>query len=526
MVVDIRRLLASSLGLWIVLAVVFLTVLFAPWKKLEHHINLQFGIDIAGGVYTTLGVKTDEAIAYELQSTVQSALAGLKRSGEKIEPTATKFDAEKLIYTITCANMDQVIKLQEAIERSYGRNTHDLVFNSAHEELTVQFSEGKKADIRKQAVQNNKEVLQMRLNQGGQEEIPVYISGKDRIVVELPDTKSIAEAKQKIGKPAMLEFRIVEQSAASKEDLLDKFDGQLPEGMEILPGKRGSREMGYYLVPTYTEVTGRDLITARVQSSAEGVAVAFKFNVEGGKKFYDLTSQNVTRTLAAILDHEVVSAATINCAISNEGIITGHFSMKEGKELAALLRSGAFTAPVTFEEERVIGPNLGADAIRGGLLACIIGLALLLAFSVLYYRVSGLIAYGVLLYNLLLLLFIFSVIKAVLTLPGIAGLALTVGMAIDSSILIFERTKELLRQGATITHAVHQGFFSSLATILDANITALIVGIILYNFGTGPIRGFAITMIIGIFTTLISGLLVLRSIFEYRLARGVQKLSI
>jgi len=529
--IAVRRLLGSSLAVWFVIALAVMYFLYPLSKK------LQFGIDIVGGTYITLGVKTNEAIAYDLQSLVQGALHEAHRR-EKIDPTATKLDKDNLSFIVTFADPAHALKVQSIIENEYSskqrQSARDLNFSLAGNELTVKFSEGKESAIRRQALASDKEVLQTRLNAKGVEETPVYVRGNDRIVVELPNVHDPIEAKKMIGTPAMLEFRIVEAGpASSREELLDKFDGELPEGMEIMDGHDSHEEgTSYYLVPSYTEVTGRNLLSAKpkhFQDSRSGefkMAVEFDFNAEGGEKFHELTSQNVGRLLAAILDKKVISAAKIETAIGRHGMITGYFSQEYAKDLATLLKSGAYTAPVTFEEERHIGPALGSDSIKSGLLACLIGLALLFTFSVLYYKLSGLFAFGVLLYNLLLLLFMLSQLRAALTLPGIAALALTVGMAIDSSILIFERTKEMLRQGASIPQAVRQGFSGSLATILDANITTLIVGIILYNFGTGPIKGFATNIIIGIFTTLATGLLLLRSIFEFWISRNIQKLSI
>lgn len=531
--IAVRRLLASSLGFWLALIPVFIWFLYPPMKR------LHFGIDIVGGTYITLGVKTDEAIAYELQALAQGALAEIKKS-EKIEPVLSKFDKDALIFKMTFADPGQAIKVQSFIENEYGKKRQtrkDLEFALNGNELSLAFSEGKKSEIRKQAVIGDKEVLQTRLNITGREETPVYISkasGVERIVVELPNVHDPIQARKMIGTQAMLDFRIIEAGpAATKDELLDKFDGELPEGMEILEGENSRSEgVAYYLVPSYSDITGRYLLKTKptMVNDRHGelrMAVEFEFNADGGQKFYELTSQNLGRLLGAVLDKKVISAATINDKIGRHGTIQGAFSQEYAQELAALLKSGAFTAPLTFEEERHIGPALGSDSIHSGLISCLIGLALLFVFSVLYYKVSGLLAFSVLLYNLLLLLFILSQLKAALTLPGIAGLALTVGMAIDSSILIFERTKELLRQGSvTIAQAVWQGFSGSLATILDANITTFIVGLILFNFGTGPIKGFASTLIVGIFTTLISGLLVLRSIFEFRLSRNIQKLSI
>ncbi len=529
MVTAMRRTFISSLGFWIVLAGIALYFIYPPMKQ------LKFGSDLVGGRYITLGVKTGEAVVYELQSLVQAGLNTLK-TADKIEPVAVKPDAQHPAITISFSKQEDALKAQQVIESDYREHyntSKDIKFNLVGNDLVVKFSERKEEEIRKTALLNDKEVLRTRLNAIGVEEVPVSIHGKDRIVVELPDVQDPIQAKKMIGTPAMLEFRIVEEGpAASREELLDKFNGEIPEGMEILEGRdRRSEGVSYYLVPNYSEVTGRYLLKAKPQMGQArggqmGMLVAFEFNAEGGDKFYQMTSQNLGRLLAAILDKKVISAATIQDKIRRHGTISGQFSPEEAKELATMFKSGAFSAPVTFEEERNIGPALGQDLIKRGLIACGVAITLLFIFSVVLYKLSGLFAFFVLLYNLLMVLFILRSIHAALTLPGIAGLALTVGMAIDSSILIFEKIRELLAQGVPVPQAVRQGFASPLSIILDANIMNFIVCVILYNFGTGPIKGFAITTMIGIIMTLISGLLVLRSIFEAWLSRDIQKLSI
>ncbi len=530
MVTSFRRILASSLGFWLLLLALALYFLYPPMKR------LTFGIDLVGGTYIILGVQVNEAIVHELQSLMLSSANGLKRD-EKIEVTSSKINKEDRFFEMTFTDQSEALKAESYIRENYrdqGRSKNDLEMSITDSVLKVKFSHKKEELISRAALRSNKDVLQTRLNAIGVEEVPVYISGKDRIIVALPNVHDPIQAKKMIGTPAMLEFRIIEEGpVATKDELLDKFDGELPEGMEILEGRDRHMEGGkaFFLVPDYSEVTGRYLLkaVARPTQDSSGfvrMAVAFTFNSEGGDHFYELTSQNVGRLLAAIIDKKVVEYAVIKDKIRSEGSISGDFTPDKAKELATLLKSGAFTAPVTFEEERHIGPALGADSIMRGLISCLVGLGLLFIFSLLYYRLSGLFASLVLIYNLILLLFILSRMHAALTLPGIAGLVLTIGMAIDSSILIFEKIKELLAQGMPIPQAVRQGFSGAMVVILDANITTFIVGVVLFFFGTGPIKGFAVTLMVGIITTLISGLFVLRSIFEALLMRHIQKLSI
>jgi preprotein translocase subunit SecD len=255
--------------------------------------------------------------------------------------------------------------------------------------------------------------------------------------------------------------------------------------------------------------------------------VAFNLTREGGDLFYELTSKNFNRPLAIVLDGQVISVAQIKAAIRESGTITGNFNSERARTLAMLLKSGAFVAPVTFEQERQIGPSLGAESISKGLYSCLAGLGLLLIFSVVMYKVAGLFAFLALLFNLVLVLIGMALLQATLTLPGIAGMILTVGMAIDASILIFEHIRERLRVGIPFRKAVDEGFSGALRVILDANITTFIVGVVLYHFGTGPIQGFAVTMMLGIVATLIAGLFFLRALFNFALnVLAVQQIKI
>jgi preprotein translocase subunit SecD len=283
------------------------------------------------------------------------------------------------------------------------------------------------------------------------------------------------------------------------------------------------------MVSKHAAVTGKDLVDARPDYDRNDakMIVSFTLTPQGGDKFYAFTSRNFKRPLAAVLDDVVVTVATINAKIREHGSISGGFDAERAKELALLLRSGSFVAPISFEEERQIGPTLGTEAIHQGIIACIIALVGLFVFSVAVYKVAGLFAFIALLYNLVFILLGLAWIHATLTLPGIAGMVLTVGMAIDASILIYERIKEELAAGVPLRKAVDDGFSDAMRVILDANITTFITGLVLYKFGTGPIQGFAITMMLGIVATLITGLFFLKSIFTFVInVFNVQKISI
>ena len=508
--------LFSGFIFWLVVAA-FASYFLYPLRE-----RLKFGIDLVGGTYITLKVETDKAVEYQLREQSKQLINTLKTDKMPM-PTSHKVEGNdaKLIFA---DNNDA-----SAAMRVLRDNAFNMKVSIENNIATLSLSKDAVAQLAGWALESNIEVLRTRLNKLGVEEIKITAQGTDGIVVELPDVDDPARAKEMIGTPAMLEFKVVEGRGSSHEDILEEYGGEVPEGMMIIPNKdiHGRRE--FLLVPDLAEVTGRHLTDAIPASDDvhHRLAVTFKFNPEGADKFYELTSENVNRDLAAILDGQAISVANINEPIRANVQISGNFNIEQAKELATLLKSGAFVAPVSFSEERRVGPSLGADSIQKGLMSCLIGLGLLLLFSIFYYKLCGIFAFFALLFNLLLVLFCLSVTGAALTLPGIAGMVLTVGMAIDASVLIYERIKELLKEGKSVQQAVSDGFSNAMVVILDGNITTFIVGVVLFKFGTGPIQGFAVTMMIGIISTLITGLFFLRSLINFVLDRQkVQKLSI
>ena len=512
-----RSLASSSFVFWIAVAA-FAVYFLYPLRK-----TLKFGIDLVGGTYITLKVDVDKAVEHDLRGQVKRTLATLK-SESNLEPLSYKVSglSATLVFG-SGSDASAAIKLL----RSYAL---DLKISQENEQVSLVVPEAAISRFKSEAVESNIEVLRTRLNRLGVEEIKVTAQGDSNIVIELPDVDDPARAKEMIGTPAILEFKVVEGRGATHESILEEFGGDLPEGMVIIPNRdvHGRRE--FLLVPELAEVTGRYLVEALpyVDDVHRKLGVAFKFTPEGGEKFYDLTSENVHRDLAAILDGQAISVAKINEPIRSDVQISGTgFTIEKTKELATLLKSGAFAAPVSFSEERRVGPSLGSESIRKGLMSCLIGLGMLLLFSLYYYKICGIFAFIALIFNLLLVLFAMSLTGAALTLPGIAGMVLTVGMAIDASVLIYERIKELLAEGISVRQAVSGGFSNAMAVILDGNITTFIVGVVLFKFGTGPIQGFAVTMMIGIISTLVTGLFFLRSLINFVLSnQKVQKLSI
>ncbi|MBA7624122.1 Protein translocase subunit SecDF [subsurface metagenome] len=340
--------------------------------------------------------------------------------------------------------------------------------------------------------------------------------GKNRIIIQLPGIRDPERAKELIGKTALLEFKIVKDRADSKERLLEKLSNEIPLGCYIPE----SKEEEVFLVEKEPVLTGEELSTAAPKIYEARPEVSLKFTRKGAGIFKEVTGKHVGEQLAIILDDVVYSAPVIREKITGgEARITGRFTMDEAKDLANVLRHGALPAAVNKIEERTVGPSLGLDSINKGVRAAILGLALIALFMLLYYRFSGLIANFALFLTLLLLLATLTGFGLTLTLPGIAGIILTIGMAVDANVLIFERMKEELRSGKSIRASVEGGYTKAFLTIMDANVTTLIAALVLFQFGTGPVKGFAVTLSIGILASMFSALVVSRAIFEFLTSR-------
>ncbi|HYR28983.1 MAG TPA: protein translocase subunit SecD, partial [Thermoanaerobaculia bacterium] len=345
--------------------------------------------------------------------------------------------------------------------------------------------------------------------------------GEDRIVIQLPGVDDPARVKDIIKQTAQLQFRIVEGSTApTAQAVFDALPPQQRANVDILPGN-AEDNMGrvtgteFYAVSKTIPVSGRDLKNARVQKGQVGEPVInFSLTPDGAPKFGALTGGNIGRRLAIVLDNKVVSAPTINSQINDEGVIEGQFTQQQAADLALVLRSGALPATLTTLEERTVGPSLGKDSIRQGFMASAIGFALLIGAIIAYYKGAGVNAVVALLLNLVILLGMMAYFGAKLTLPGIAGIILTLGMAVDSNVLVFERIREELREGKTVRASIDQGFARAFGTIIDTHLTTIISALFLFQFGTGPIRGFAVTLLIGLAASVFTAFFVSRMIFD------------
>jgi preprotein translocase subunit SecD len=382
-------------------------------------------------------------------------------------------------------------------------------------------------NLRDEAVVQARQTIERRVNELGVTEPSIAQQGAngDEILVQLPGVTDVERAKEIIRSTGLLELKIVEQGPApTREALL--VNNQVPEGMDIVPGAAGGATADatvFYLVKKVAAVTGQDLRNARVSVDENNrPAVSFTLSNDGGRKFGKVSGENIGRQLAIILDGKVQSAPTLETRITTEGRITGSFTQEEVTNLSLILRSGALPATLTYLEERTIGPSLGADSIRSGVTASVVGLLLVIGFMLVYYRLSGVNAVVALLFNLVILLGLMAYVGAVMTLPGIAGFVLTMGIGVDSNVLIFERIKEELEAQRGVRASINAGFGRVFWTLVDTHIAALISCAFLFQFGTGPIRGFAVTLTIGLISNLFTSIFVSKTLFEMALVNRQQ----
>jgi preprotein translocase subunit SecD len=487
--------------------------------------GLRLGLDLQGGIHWVLGVQLDEAVAHELDY-VRGGIATAADDGDfGVERVAV--EGERVVAEAKGA--DDLAKLREWAD---DRGGLELLAESGTR-VEIGLGADWAREVRERGMEQVLEVLRRRIDDPvtGIPESVVTRQGEDRILVEIPGGQiERSRAREMLRVTGFLEFKIVQDHDQTEELLLARHGGAVPEGMELAfeREKETNRVLQAYLMSDKADVTGDFLTDARVQFDRQNrPTVGFTFNADGGKIFGKLTEENVGKQLAIVLDDRVYSAPVIRTQITMHGQIEGRFTPQEAADLAVVLRAGSLPVPVSIEEERLVGPALGADSIARGFQAAVLALALTLVFAVAYYRRSGLYASVALVANILMLLGIMSLFEATLTMPGVAGIVLTVGMAIDANVIIFERIREELREGKTPRAAIHTGFNRAFWTIMDANLTTLITALVLYEYGTGPIKGFAVTLAIGLVTSVSAALVITRILFDlYPGDRPVESLSI
>jgi preprotein translocase subunit SecD len=510
---------------WRILAILGVIAVCA-WAIYPPSQTVRLGLDLKGGVHLILRVQTDDALRLETETAMERLREEMVKGGAASVTATAQSVNEFQLAGVTPDHDAQLRQAATEVEQTYDR---DSGVNGTY---TFKMKPNIANQLRTETVDQAIRTIERRVNELGVAEPIVAKQGaQDQIMVELPGVTDVSHAKEIIRSTSLLELKLVEQGPVSSQEQL-MTNGAVPPDTEILSGPSGGRaaEGGtvYYLVHRVPVVSGRDLRTAKPSLDENNrPAVSFSLKPDGATKFGNFTGSNIGRYLAIVLDKRVVSAPVIEGRISDEGRIAGNFTQQEAQDLSLTLRSGALPASLTYLEERTIGPSLGADSIRAGVMASIVGLGLVVLFMLGFYKLSGINAIVAMTVNLLVLLALMVYFHATMTLPGIAGFILTIGMGVDSNVLIFERIKEELLGSKGVRAAIQAGFDRVFLTILDTHVASLIAAAFLFQFGTGPIRGFATTLTIGLLTNVFTSVFVSRALFELVLGQSrTAKLSI
>ena len=458
----------------------------------DNKINL--GLDLQGGSYLLLEVQTEVLMQEELNNISDS----IQLIARGLQTNIINIISEEDEIQLRFSNNDKLEEIREKFKNNY-RNVNVSINNNT---MKIVINEIFKKNIKESAIKQSLEIVRKRIDESGTKEPLIQRSGKKRILLQLPGIKDPERIKELLGTTAKLTFHMVDD-----EDTISLKANRAPFG-KIIVADFYNPEIKY-LVQKKSRVGGENLVDAKASfDPQEGHAVSFRFDTTGAQKFGKATSENVGKRFAVILDGVVITAPVINTAITGgSGIITGNFTSQEAADLSVLLRAGALPAPLSIIEERSVGPGLGADSIASGKIAAIIGMICVCIFMILIYGVFGLLANLSLLANLFIIVSLLGTIGATLTLPGIAGIVLTIGMAVDANVLVFERIKEEANKKTSALEAVKNGFDKALSTILDANITTLIAALLLFVFGSGPIKGFSITLSLGVLASMFTAIM-------------------
>ncbi|CCZ29709.1 protein translocase subunit SecD [Proteobacteria bacterium CAG:495] len=496
----------------LILAVCFLGIFFAIPNVISNSDALpkwwqpvNLGLDLQGGSNLLLEVKVDDVIKERMSSIEDSARQILREN--------------KIRYQNLNAGADSVkVKIENANSRNKAANLFRKIDDgiqateNADGEIEIKYSDVELNKLKMKIVDQSIEIVRRRIDELGTKEPVIQSQGVDRIVVQLPGLQNPEYVKTLLGKTAKMSFHLVDSRSSAAE----ARRGKLSASSRLIQGSEGET----YVIGRKPVVSGENLVDAQPSFQEGEAVVSFKFNSLGGKKFGEVTKNNIGERLAIVLDNEVISAPTIQSAIlGGSGIISGNFTVKSANDLALLLRSGALPAPLEVLEERTVGAGLGSDSIREGIVASIIGLIAVVLFMVAAYGLFGVFTTVTVFINLFLMLGALSFMGATLTLPGIAGIILTIGMAVDANVLIFERMREEVKAGRSTKDAAEAGFTEAWGTIVDSNLTTLVAAFVLFYFGTGPVRGFAVTLAIGIATSMFTSVTVTRLIISSWIAK-------
>ena len=485
--------------------------------------RIKLGLDLQGGTHLILQVQVNEAVSQQTDQTLDHLTQQMQQKNLHYDTITRAGDTQILVHNLA---PDSTAAFRDLVASSFP----DWTISPAPGEQSgylLTASASSISAIQQQTMAQAQETIQRRIDALGLTEpfVAPYGQGENEIIVELPGEGDPGRAKAVIQAGGQLELTKVEDQNPypSQAAALAAHGGVLPAGSVLLPSKTTDQTgaASYYLVDRVPIVTGRDLRSASALPSTDNPGsfeVSFVLSTEAARRFGPFTEQNVGRAMAIVLDNQVQSAPTIQSRIDDQGRITGRFGQQEANDLALVLKAGALPASIKYLEERTVGPSLGADSIRQGFRASVVSLLVVLIFMVFYYRISGVNAVVALLLNLVILMAALAYFGAVLTLPGIAGVILTIGMGVDSNVLIFERIREELRAGKAAASAVDIGFKRAFLTIIDTHVTTVVSAIFLFVFGTGPVRGFAVTLTIGLVANLFTAVYVSRVIFDWHLA--------
>jgi preprotein translocase subunit SecD len=497
-----------------------------PQVKDNFQSRIKLGLDLQGGTQLVLQVQVEQAVQFERNRAMDSLTRELQAKNVKVGDVKEVTDKR---FLVTGVGVNQTSTLQDIV-RNQLPDWNIALAAGQQNGYMLTLKPAAVSQIESQTMNQAIETIRRRIDQLGLTEPKIAKTGSqdDQILVELPGEGDPAQAKAVIKAGGQLELRrVIDGPYPSEAEALAAHGGILPAGSQLLPGKaEGSTQQpgasAYYLVTRIPVVTGRDLRHASAAPNPDMPGewkVNFNLSRDAAQRFGPFTERNIGQRLAIVLDHRVQSAPTIQGQISDSGEITGQFTMQQAKDLAMVLNAGALPASIKYLEESTVGPSLGADSIREGVRASIISLIAVMIFLLIYYRLSGVNAVLALMLNLVILMAALAYFKAVLTLPGIAGVILTIGMGVDSNVLVFERIREELRAGKANAPAVDLGFERAFLTIIDTHVTTVVSAIFLFMFGTGPVRGFAITLVIGLIANIFTSIYVSRAIFDWHLGR-------
>ncbi|MDD3029481.1 MAG: protein translocase subunit SecD [Alphaproteobacteria bacterium] len=470
--------------------------------------TVNLGLDLRGGSHLLLEVEVDDVIEERMQMMVDQVRTALRASKPRIGYTDLGLLDNAVHFKLMDAEQEKQVRsvlynMDPSLELSLSEGT-----------VTLRMSEAMIAERKKAAMDQSIEIVRRRVDETGTREPSIQRQGDNRILVQLPGLDDPERIKKLLGQTAKLTFRLVDETA-------NPVDGRVPPGEEILSSQDDGRR---YVVQKRVMVSGDTLVDAQ-PSFQEGMpVVSFKFDSIGARRFGAATRANVGHLFAIVLDDTVISAPVIREPIlGGSGVISGNFTTQSAQDLALLLRAGALPAPIKVLEERTVGPGLGADSIHAGAVACLLGLVLVVVFFILAYGLFGVFATVALFFNVALIFAVLSILQATLTLPGIAGIILTIGTAVDANVLVFERIREESCAGRSVISSIDLGYGNALSAIIDANMTTLIAAILMFFCGSGPVKGFAVTLSIGIVTSIFSALMITRVIIVYWLRQTKPK---